>query len=207
MNGRGIALDIDETLADTNVHWARQLAATFGNPTELSPEELAAKHGYMEQVPHWQTEEAYQWMDHARHSSEFQETIPLIENAHAVVQRVQKIVPVVAYLTARPERTRQGTENWLAKHDFPNAPVIMRPNHLGHEHINEWKAKTLTSSYPSIVGIVDDDARIIEHLPQGYPGVVFLYDAETFDAPEGLAVIPVKTWDDVLAKVEEFFRP
>jgi phosphoglycolate phosphatase-like HAD superfamily hydrolase len=32
----------------------------------------------------------------------------------------------VLYLTGRPERTRRLTERWLARHDLPSGPLVMR---------------------------------------------------------------------------------
>lgn len=196
----GIALDIDETLADTNRFWVQELTKLYGKPPHLEFEEIVRQWRYVEHIPHWQTPEAFAWMDEARTSNVMQERIPLIGNANHVVERVHAIVPIAAYITARPECVREGTVRWLVTLGFPKAPLIMRPTELAHESSSKWKAELLAELYPQVRGIVDDNPGLIEHLPEGYQGTVFLYDHPEV-ARSGLNIVLVPTWEHVLPAV------
>jgi len=197
---RGIALDIDETLAATNYYWVRMLEERFGNPEHLPHKEIIRRYRYTQHVPFWQTPEALAWMEEARNSDEIQEEILLIEDADHVVERLHKVVPISAYITARPEGVRRGTKRWLARHGFPEAPLIMRPTDLIHEDSTKWKAELLASLYPTVRGIIDDNASLLLHLPENYGGTIFLYDHT--EAPKtDIKVVAVKRWDDVLSAV------
>ncbi len=199
---RGIALDIDNVLSATNMFWAEQLEALFGNPEGLTPEELWKKYILTSNVPHWQTPEAIEWMEHARNSPEFQRTIPLIENANHIVNKIHQIIPVKAYVTARWECIRESTEAWLWSHDFPKAPVYMRPMDTEHMKSMEWKASVLPHLYPDVMGIVDDDIRLLEYLRHDYPGTIFLYKHTKY--PETpVEVVVCEEWDSVLTEVSK----
>ena len=156
----------------------------------------------MELAPFWQTPEALQWMEEARTSDELQERIPLIADANHVVGRLHSIVPIAAYITARPECVRFGTLRWLAKHNFPHAPLIMRPTELAHGTHNQWKAGVLAALYPKVRGIVDDNPGLIAHLPSDYQGTIFLYDHPEVVRPE-LDIVLVPTWEHVLPAVTQ----
>lgn len=197
---KGIALDIDETLCATNHFWIESLANLFGNPDSLSREEIISKYRYTQNVPFWQEPEALAWMDHARNSDAMQEVLPLIENANHIVNQLQKVVPISAYITIRPQEVRNGTHKWLAQHGFPDAPLIMRPEHVAHAEGNKWKADTLVSLYPKVWGIIDDNPSLIEHLPEGYKGTIFLYDHTVVHKP-GIDIVPIKAWKDVFEAV------
>lgn len=190
----GIALDLDETVAGTNRHWVTVLSELFGNPHGWSPDRIIAQYRRIQDVPWWQTPEALAWMEEAQHSDELQRLLPIIENARHVVERLHETVPIAAYITARPECVREGTEWWLAEHEFPQAPLIMRPTELRGG--NAWKARLLTMLYPAIRGIIDDNPRLIEYLPESYQGTVFLYGHAEFRHP-ALRVVAVPTWADV----------
>lgn len=198
----GIALDIDETLSATGDHWAQILNETFGNPENLSVSEIISKYRYASHVPYWQTPETLAWMEDARHSDELQEILPLIENANHIVNQLKDIVPISAYITVRPESVRNGTMKWLARHGFPKAPIIMRPKEVLHDDGNKWKAEMLTSLYPKIWGIIDDNPKLIAHLSDNYDGTVFLYDHEEINE-QRIRVIAVKKWEDMITAVSK----
>lgn len=135
-NIKGLALDIDETLSWTLYHWISEMQKHFGNPENLTIKQLIAKYRYTQNVPYWQTEEALQWMESNRHSDELQERLPLIEGADQAVQRINHIIPIVAYITTRPNTVITGTKQWLDKHNFPEAPIITRPPYVEHNQGN-----------------------------------------------------------------------
>lgn len=197
----GLALDIDETLSDTNIYWFTKLSELFGCPEGLSPREIAAKYRYSQRVPYWQTPEAHAWMEEARHGNELQVDLPLIGNAKQMVERINGILPIVAYVTARPESVREGTLRWLATHGFPTAPLIMKPLDIPTEEGVAWKANLLATRYPEIIGIVDDHPGLMDELPADYPGTIFLYNY-TGPVREELQVIACPTWEDVYTAVQ-----
>lgn len=200
MKSQGIALDIDNVLSATNVYWAEELSKQFGNPEGLTGEQVWEKYIFADRVPHWQTPEARAWMEDARNSNEKQINVPLIENANHMVNKINAIIPVKAYITARWESVRQETEAWLWKHEFPNAPVYMRPMDTEHIKAMEWKAQFLPTLYPDIVGIVDDDTNLIKFLSDDYPGTVFLYRNSEHRETKA-DIVKCKNWNTVLEEI------
>jgi hypothetical protein len=198
----GLLLDIDETLSWTLGHWVAVMQEKFGNPENLSVKELIAKYRYTEHVPYWQTPEAKAWIREAVDNNELQKQLPLIENANHIVEKVSKIIPIVGYLTLRPPTVMDGTRAWLQRHNFPDEPLLLRPEHIPHGDGYEWKAHVLVHLYPEVMGIVDDNARMLQFLPDEYKGAIYLYDTESFEETN-LNVIPCKTWDDVYEKAKE----
>jgi hypothetical protein len=109
---------------------------------------------------------------------------------------------ILAYITIRPERVKKGSENWLDKHNFPQAPVICRPNELVGENGHKWKAKILKELYPQILGIIDDNAKILEFLAPDYQGKVFLYEHhDNFNYP---FVLACKNWLEVYLNIKKY---
>lgn len=201
---RGLALDIDETLSWTAGYWVDKLSKKFGNPDNLTARELLEKYILIQRYPHFKSVKAQAWMKRARSSNKLQERLPIIENANHIVNQINKIVPIVCYLTVRPDSAVEGTTNWLNKHNFPKAPVITRPRNIRYSKGSFWKAEVLSYLYPQIVGIVDDNPYLIENLPQGYKGTVFLYDYHKNHTKRN-NLIYCKDWNEVLKKVKKTF--
>lgn len=198
---RGLALDIDETLSWTIGYWVARLQRKFGNPENLSPYDVIVKYRYTQNVPYWQTEEALAWMDEHRNSNEIQELLPLIEHADTSVQKINRIIPIVCYLTTRPVGVVKGTKKWLQKHNFPEAEIIARPPGVHLTEGNAWKAEVLEYLYPNVVGIIDDNPGLVSHISKGYRGTIYLYDnIET--SRKDIAIIPCKRWEDVLKGIQ-----
>jgi len=200
--GKGLAVDIDETLSWTIGYWIEKMQNKFGNPEDLTIKEMVEKYRYTQNVPYWQHEEALQWIDEKINSNETQEMLPLIEGSSAYLNRINQIIPIVAYITVRPERVLEGTKNWLKKHNFPLAPVICRPNELVHSDGNEWKAKILEKLYPKVLGIIDDNAKLLQFISRDYKGIVFMYDHhDNLGFPFAIAC---KDWLTVYEEVEKY---
>lgn len=201
----GIALDIDDTLSYTDEHWIEQMRLKFGNPENLTKEEIIKKYKWIEAVPYWQSQGAAKVLKKLMHSNDFQESIPLIENANHVVQKINRLVPVVAYVTARPTTVFAGTKNWLQKHGFPPAPIVFRPLRIAHANKILWKAKTLRTLYPEVEGIIDDSPHLIQELKSvKYRGVLYLYDSgRNIDSKKNLKqsydqyILRCRSWGDV----------
>ena len=198
----GVALDIDETLSWTVGYWVEQMQLNFGNPENLTVRQLIEKYRFTQNVPYWQTEEAIEWMDEHRNSNEIQELLPLIEYADKNVLEINKILPIVLYITTRPQSVVEGTKKWLSKHNFPDVEIIARPPQIHVTEGNKWKAGVLEFLYPEVASIIDDNPGLVIHLPEHYKGTVYLYDnVET--SRTDITIIPCKTWDDVLKKIQD----
>lgn len=200
----GLAVDIDETLSYTIGHLVSKLQENFGNPENLSVKEIIEKYRYTQNVPYWQHAEAKEWIDKEIHSNELQENLPLIEDANIYLNKINKIIPIAAYITVRPTSVLDGTRTWLKKHDFPEATIITRPPHVAHTDGNAWKAQLLHHLYPQILGIIDDNAKLVEFLDKNYKGVVFLYDHHSSDSM--LNIIPCPTWLKVFEEIKLHFK-
>ena len=77
----------------------------------------------------------------------------------------------VTYLTGRPERTRRLTERWLARHDLPTYPLIMRDDHDGRPA--RWMKREVLrrlSATRDVVSVLDDDPAVVAVLEaDGWP--------------------------------------
>lgn len=203
---RGLALDIDETLADTNEHWFDHMFEH--HPLEgIDKKETIERYKFVEHVPGWGHQAALDSATAIMHSNEFNESIPLIEDANHIVNKIHEAIPVVAYITARPQTVRAGTLNWLSKHGFPAAPLIMRPSDVGVSTTdvvdrNTWKAQVLMHLHPEVIGIVDDNLGLAHELVAlGYPGTLYLYGPQTESFENNNNVIRCPTWKSVLPSV------
>lgn len=201
----GLSLDIDEVLSWTARLWMEEMLEEFGNPENLSIKEMIAKYRYAQHVPYWQTEEAVKWMKEKRDCNEFQQKISLVEDSNHIAQKIDKIIPVVAYITVRPQSVVDGTKKWLDKHGFPDVEIIARPPEVRHADGNKWKAQVLEFFYPQVSGIIDDNPVLIDFLPAGYRGRVYLYGNKEC-ARNDIDVVPCETWDNVLKAVRERYR-
>lgn len=207
-NLQGLALDIDETLADSNYYW-------FKSMYDLKPidghtlEDLLKKYKFAEEVPGWDTPEFYTHMDGLLHSEEFNENIPLIENSNHVVNDLNKTLPILAYITARPATVRGATERWLKRHGFPDAELITRSHDTKTTELdlvsrNRWKAEILEKLYPHIKGIIDDNKVLVEELNNiGYEGTLYLYGVETEEFKDYKHVVVCPTWNSMLEKIRD----
>ena len=198
----GLAVDIDETLSWTIGYLVEEMQNKFGNPEKLTVKEIVEKYRYTQNVPYWQHKEALQWVDEKINSNETQESLPLIEGSSAYLKKINRIIPIVAYITIRPEKVIEGTKNWLSKHNFPLAPVICRPNELVHKNGNEWKAKVLEELYPRVLGIIDDNAKLLQFLNPDYKGRVFMYEhMNNLGFPFAVAC---KDWHTIYKEVKKY---
>jgi len=199
---KGLALDIDETLSWTLGYWIYELQKRFGNPENLTVRQIAEKYKNTRHIPYWQTDEAKEWMEKQRNNNELQTKLPLIENSNSIVQKINKIVPIVAYITTRPQTIILGTKDWLKKHNFPELPILARPKEFEHNDGNKWKAKALSKLYPEIIGIVDDQPELADELPKSYKGIIYLYDNIKHKRTD-INIVPCKTWKNVYSKIKK----
>ena len=201
---RGLALDIDETLANTYIYWATELFKTYGNPDNFTPEQLYKKYRRIQDYPAWKKKEINEWINLAIHKDELQPQLPLIENSNKIVNKVNKIIPVCAYISARPTQVTAGTKTWLDSHRFPKAPLITSNTFQGLKDSSKWKASVLEYLYPYVQGIVDDNASLVDHLSPDYKGTIFIYNHPSFRATRK-NVISCGSWEEVLKQVKTIF--
>ncbi|RLJ00204.1 MAG: hypothetical protein DRP06_02380 [Candidatus Aenigmatarchaeota archaeon] len=204
LNNEGLALDIDDTLSSTFGHWAGQMQKLFGNPENLSVEEIISKYNRAQNVPYWQSKEAKAWRKNNITSNELQMKLPSIPDSKIFIDKISNIVPLVVYITTRPESVIKGTKVWLKNNNFPNLPVICRPDRIPHENGIEWKAKILENLEQQVKGIVDDNPNLLSFLPQDYKGIIFLYGKDSINTK--LNAIPCKDWETVYEEVKTAFN-
>jgi hypothetical protein len=197
----GLAIDIDETLSWTIGYWVGTMQKLFGNPENLSQNQLIAKYRYTQNVPYWQTKEAEAWMEEQRFSNELQTKLPLIDGANTYLTKISKIIPISAYTTTRPDKVKDGTQKWLEQNNFPKAEIICRPSELPFNKGDEWKAKFIKENNSRFIGVIDDKPQIAELLGEEYNGTIFLYEHANVNNQSN--VISCKDWKTIYEKVKE----
>ncbi|MDP2630956.1 MAG: hypothetical protein Q8P56_06155 [Candidatus Uhrbacteria bacterium] len=202
---RGLALDIDDTLAWTCREWVEHLHLKFGNPENLTPREFVEKYGLIQHAEYFKREEVYAHIRTMCVNPTLHESIAVIADALPALEKISSVIPIVAYLTARPESMRSITEPWLKRHGFPERELIMRPDELPLEDMPRWKAQALEQLYPKAIGIIDDNPSICTHLSKEYPGVIFLYN-HSGDGVSHPAAQSCSDWNDVVQKVINYFE-
>jgi hypothetical protein len=203
---QGLALDIDDTLSDTNIHWFSSMFE-FSSISGKNLSNLVRDYKFIERVPEWNNEKDFAYMEYLTHSEEFNEAAPLIVDSNHIVSKINKIIPITAYVTARPKTVIAGTKRWLDKHGFPEATLITRPAGIKSTgidliHRNVWKASVLKYLYPEIIGIVDDNYGLMVELEKlDYEGTHFLYGKQHEEVKNHKNLIVCPTWEDVLSAV------
>lgn len=202
----GLCLDIDDTLSATNLFWANHHIANFGNPEQLSAEDIIKNYRYVSNVPYWGNNAAAErWIvQNCEEPNGRSNTLP-IEGSIEGVRQIGERVPIIAYLTGRTQPVVEGTRAWLEKQTFPDLDIIAQPSQemfkeMGLLSAHEWKARVLEFLYPYVRGIVEDNAHVVTALSSDYQGTVFLFSHETADTD--LDVICCPTWKDVVQQVE-----
>jgi phosphoglycolate phosphatase-like HAD superfamily hydrolase len=77
----------------------------------------------------------------------------------------------VIYLTGRPERTRRLTERWLARHDLPTGPLLMRADDDDRpaRYLKRAELRRLSGTR-QVVSVLDDDPTVVAVLAaDGWP--------------------------------------
>lgn len=201
----GLALDIDDTLSWTCREWVELLHQEFGNPENLSKDEFVKKYRLIQNAHYLQRDDVHARCIQFCYDEQYYSELPSIEGALPALSEITRIIPVVAYLTARPESLRKTTEEWLAQHNFPQASLIMNPHEFSHSITATWKSETLEKFYPQIVGIIDDNPNVCAALSPDYRGSVFLYGHGTTDLPHPRAVA-CNDWNDVVEKIRKQYQ-
>lgn len=173
-----IALDIDDTLADTVWYLILNLQKHIWNPENLSVDEIISKYKYTFNIPYYNNKQSEKIINDILTSNQKQKNIKPIKWTQTYIKKINKIVPIKAYITTRPDCIYDGTAKWLKDNWFPTAEIIMRPPNIKTQDWNKRKAEILQKLYPNIIWIIDDNAWLIEHIDNSYQGKIFLYDKE-----------------------------
>jgi len=205
----GIFLDIDDTICATNLYIARLFNEQYGNSEKLSPEEIVMRYRYPDKVPSWQTPIVTKRQNEIFDSGRHMHFYPVVDRSLEYFLRIDSIIPILGYLTGRPDRFHKTTTRWLSKQGFPKRQVIMRPENsfipeFGLENGFHWKARIL-ESLPNILGTIDDSFGITSYLPKNYPGTIFLY-SHGEDTPQLSFTINCPTWQEVYLAITKKFK-
>jgi hypothetical protein len=200
-NARGLVLDIDDTLSATNFAWFTRLEKMFGNQEGGSIESLVKKYHLAQNVPFWQTDEAFAWMQSQRGSPHAQDGLPLVPGAVDGVRDLVSVTPVMGYITVRPTSVEANTIRWLRENGFPDHPVISKPVDVPFQEGNAWKAGAMHTLWPEVIGIVDDNPKLPTLAGESYPGWIFLFSHS--ECKPGYAhAIACATWPEVVTAVK-----
>ncbi|MBI4252796.1 hypothetical protein HY623_01280 [Candidatus Uhrbacteria bacterium] len=202
----GLALDIDDTIVWTCREWVDVIHEEFGNPENLTKHEFYEKYRLLHNAPYIQRDDIIARVREICVDERHHENLPLIEDALPAIERIDNVIPIVTYLTARPECMRESTERWLSRHDFPKLELVMRPDDVPFgKSASSWKARALEDLYPRVFGIIDDNPSICLNLSPDYPGTIFLYRYSGDDMTHTFAV-PCGDWSDVIEKVRSHYE-
>ena len=119
--GKGVVLDIDGVLADSYTPLKEYVCRELG----ISPDEVEDKNVWeiYTYFPKQHQEKAKKLIARAYGENEgevYSDSLPL-EGA----QRIARLLPVVGYVTRRPQTAFEDTLAWLDKHDFPQQPLLL----------------------------------------------------------------------------------
>lgn len=192
---RRIAIDLDGTSSDTAACWAEKLFTKFPVPN-TTPEQLLAKHRLASLVPDWQLPEPAAYVAQLRvcpdTHREYRPIPGAVEGARFFAERIE-----IEYLTMRPRCVLDATAWWLDHHGFPQAEIVACPDAIDFRDRAAWKAQQLHDRYPSLIGIVEDETKVVHALPKGYRGAVLLFSHDQTPRDD-IQVIPCATWDHVI---------
>lgn len=196
---KGLALDIDDTLSVSRLMFFRAQSERLGLPAGETIESLMQKYEWSYKVPQWQTAEGDLVRAELLHSSELHGGAELIKGAVEGVTNLDRSIPIVAYITARPVTLQAVTQDWLDQKGFPKADLILKPMYANDN--NGWKAEVLDYLYPEVLGIVDDNPGLVDKLPDDYKGRVYLYENTNVN-DRGLDVVHCPDWESVVSHVK-----
>ncbi len=199
-----LALDIDETLADTVRFWIRELKLHFPLSQDASEQQLIDRYQFAQNVPEWRDNpQAMDWMERAMVNCDLHLTLPTMPGAVDAVKEIHSNVkPVGFYLSMRPVEVRDATLKWLEMQGFPKAELITRPIGMNRDGANFWKGEEICRRYPQIDSIVEDRLDVVERIPGSYRGTVYLLGHNS--APDlGIHVVPCPDWDRIVTAVRE----
>jgi len=92
---------------------------------------------------------------------------PLLPEGFAVATELARRHRIV-YLTGRPERYRDVTEQWLRRHDLPDGPVLHRGDGDGRPaRVLKPELVRRLATTARVAVVVDDDVGVLDALREG----------------------------------------
>lgn len=152
----GLALDIDDTIADTSRACIRHMLEKFGQHP-LTIEEIRTRYGYPSLVPEWQLPQYQSTLQSLYQSTRLYQHVQPLPGAIAHTHQLATIAPIQCYITSRMTHLHDLTAEWLERHDFPAAPLICRPPEIQEP---DWKIRFLVHEKYHLVGIVDNELYV-----------------------------------------------
>ena len=174
----GIALDVDDVKADTSRPRFVTMAQKYGLPPGKTVDDLMSEYEYIEDVPLWQTPAALADAATMRVSVPLHLALAPLPGAVAGVAGLNAVVPVVVDITSRIGPMRASTAEWNRRNGFPDVPVITGPAPIDPaalSTVGDWKVAVLEYLWPYVIGIVDDNPKLLNALPWDYPGHVYVF--------------------------------
>lgn len=175
---RGLAMDIDDSISGTNLHWASLVLDRYGHPEYDNPYEIIKAYRYVRNVPEWQVPEVVKFVENLIQSADIASSLPPVHRAKEFVSRIVNVRPLVCYLTGRPDRMKEVSHAWIWRHDFPGSDIVFQPDqdtlrHMGFRNGNEWRARLVEFLYPVVEGLIDDNVELLSYM-DGYKGRFFV---------------------------------
>ncbi|PIR46817.1 MAG: hypothetical protein COV07_02440 [Candidatus Vogelbacteria bacterium CG10_big_fil_rev_8_21_14_0_10_45_14] len=207
---RGIYLDLDSTLFDTTNYFVGSIEVHFGRKVRLTTKSLRERFGETGQnVPFWKTPEIQAHIQELHLGEEANLCIPPIDGALEAIREISQIIEIAGYLSARPQSLLRATEQSLEEHDFPKAPIILRPTNVPLlEGTAGWKAGILAEK-KRVLGIIDDSPGMISALGSRYHGTLFLFGpqskADMRKALKHRNIVPLPRWSTAPDRIKKHF--
>jgi hypothetical protein len=191
----GITCDLDETYIETNEKMRDLVVAQISKlPGAPSPDELCWAWHNCKNHPFIARREVRELIDRHVFNPEYYRGLRVIPAARALREKLGKIVPFAAFLSARNESFREVTLETLAD-DLPAIPIILAPDNTAGEYRHQWKAETAAKLSSVIVAHIDDDPRIADVWNEW--GVTLLLLGKHGVCKRNVVVCP--SYDDVAA--------
>jgi len=161
-----LAIDIDDTICDTNVYWMNQYLQRH-SINGATAETRLRSHGTVRKL---RIKAADAIVEELFSRSEAWMSMPPISRAAQTLSTHRNCIAL--YLSTRPEELEFVTNWWLRKHRFPERAIILRPRSVTQEDGDAWKAKYITQHQCEIDGIIDDSNEILTLLNDiGFEGM------------------------------------
>ncbi|GEM_PF-3623316 len=200
----GLAFDIDDTLSLTSDGFYDLLHPQFPAPSNLTKEHFRKHYALTGEALHWKSiQEAYDLIKKKGDENQFHYELSPFPDAIAQTNILHNHHLFGCYLTARPENMYDMTTRWLQEHNFPQKPLLMRPMDIDFvsKH-KEWKTTLLHTIHPHIIGLIDNDTRILSHLQQqSYPGHLYLFGLSQQEYDGNGSITVRETWTEMTKEI------
>lgn len=174
MDKRKLAIDIDDTLADTAYTIMAQMSQKFGVPEEIENiQELMRVYFQPGEVTYWHQPSASEWLFKTYNDPLFIGKLPVIPEAVYGVNQLLTSYQIDCYITSRPPHLYDASKAWISLHGFPEAPVVVRP--LLESRPN-WKLRFLSTRQTPVWGLIDDDPQAFLKPPLKSPQHLYWFN-------------------------------